>query len=290
MMKKNLSLPIILIIFIILLISPIFSIDTSKWTNYSACDLGRLQSPIKLNEYDSTYSNTFSFVYQNYKTTDLSMTNKYTLIWNVTNNEGGYVNFEKQGVIKQYELKRIELYPGEHDVDGQKGDYELHLIHKKNLDFNTNKNQYRKIVDANMYLTVVLRYKQNCNQSENTHCISDDGLLSALFDNTGITNFNLNNYPIYQDKRAYLYEGSFLHIPCDENVNYYVIKDFFYTSFNLTNSNDLQNNNFFKTKSEADRYGRPVLKNFMNYREFLGSKYLDINIYIFLIIYIIFNF
>ena len=154
---------------------------SEKWTSYPSCKQGRLQSPIKLNEYDSTYSNSFSFVYQNYKKLNLTfISNLHTLIWNITNQDGGgYINFEKNGVIKQYELIKIELYPGEHEVDGKKGDYELHLIHKKNLDFNTNKNQYRKIVDANMFLTVVLRYKNNCSET-GVYCISDDGLLSDL--------------------------------------------------------------------------------------------------------------
>ena len=182
---------------------PINSIP-EQWRDYSECKYGRLQSPIKLNEYDSTYSNSFSFVYQNYKELNLTFTeDQYTLIWNITDeNSGGYVNFEKEGVIKQYELIRIELYPGEHDVDGIKGNYELHLIHKKNLNFNSNKNQYRKIVDANMFLTVVLRYTNDqtyCNQAEN-NCISDNGLLSDI--NKTSPNINLNKYPIYQDKRA----------------------------------------------------------------------------------------
>ena len=263
------------------------------WTEYPTCKYGRLQSPIKLNEYDSTYSNSFSFVYQNYKELNLSpIDDQYTLIWNITDeNGGGYVNFEKEGVIKQYELIRIELYPGEHDVDGIKGDYELHLIHKKNLNFNSNKNQYRKIVDANMFLTVVLRYITNktyCNQADN-NCISDNGLLSDI--NNASVNINLNNYPIYQDKRAYLYEGSFLNIPCDENVNYYVIKDLFYSDFNVSLITNIDTTKFNAIKTEARRYGRPVLKNFMNYREFLEGKNLRINFfYIALIIFILFNF
>ncbi len=51
------------------------------WTEYPACKYGRLQSPIKLNEYDSTYSNSFSFVYQNYKELNLvPVYGQYTLI------------------------------------------------------------------------------------------------------------------------------------------------------------------------------------------------------------------
>ena len=264
-------------LFFILFISQINSIS-DNWRNYPSCNLGRLQSPIELNEYESDYSNSFSFVYEFYKEVEaINPKYTYTRFWDIT--DGGYVNFEKKGVIKQYELQKIEIYNGIHKIDGKFGDYELHLVHKKNLDFNSHKNQYRKIVDANMYLTVVLRYKKNCNETD-IKCISDNGLLTNLIDSG--TSFNLNNYPIYQDKRAYFYEGSFLYTPCDENVNYFVVDDFFYSDeLNDTNifnviPNTTDFNNIIEPKN---KYGRPVLKNFMNYREFLKSKNISINMY-----------
>ena len=273
-MEKIFSLIITLII---LCITPINSIS-EQWRDYSACKYGRLQSPISLNEYESTYSNSFSFVYQYYKNNNINTTkNSYTIMWTIP--EGNFVNFEKEGVIKQYELKRIELYNGIHEIDGKKGDYELHLVHEKNLDFNSNKNQYRKIVDANMYLTIVLRYKKDCDNTTFI-CISDNGLLSQLKINESIiNNFDLSNYPIYQDKRAYLYEGSFLYMPCDENVNYYVVNDFFSLENDEFNVTDNEFKGFNVTINQMERYDRPVLKNFMNYREFLGSKFYEINIY-----------
>ena len=260
----------IIILYLLLFTSPITSIE-SKWTEYSACKYGRLQSPIELNEYDSTYSNKFSFVYQYYTSSKITSSNSYTKVWSI---EGtNFVNFEKEGVIKQYELTKIELYPGLHKIDGKAGDYEIHLVHKKNLDFNSNKNQYRKIVDANMYLVVVLRYKKECDD-KNYICISDNGLLSALEDTN--TNINLNSYPIFQDKRAYLYEGSFLYTPCDENVNYYVVNDFFYLNQDPTTSTITG----FDTKVEQkERHDRPILKNFMNYKEFLGGEFYSMNIF-----------
>ena len=268
-------------LFLILLIQPIYLIR-QEWREYPTCKYGRLQSPINLNEYDSTYSNSFSFVYQYFKPNmNITKIETYTTMWKIQ--EGGnYLNFEKDGVIKQYELDKIELYKGIHKIDGEKGDYELHLVHKKNLDFNSNKNQYRKIVDANMYLVIVLRYK-NCTV-ENSACISDNGLLSKL--TTDLNDFDLNKYPIYQDKRAYLYEGSFLYSPCDENVNYYVINDFFYPNGLDNGLNDtLKNFNLTDFNDIKDRYGRPVLKNFMTYREFLNSKINSINIFCLLIIF-----
>ena len=82
----------------------------STWRDYPACRLGRLQSPIEIKEYESTYTKDFSFVYQNYKN-DLNLFNI-----NITDNtsyalktkdiSGGYINFERKGVIKQYEFIR----------------------------------------------------------------------------------------------------------------------------------------------------------------------------------------
>jgi len=237
------------------------------WRSYPTCKIGRLQSPIEIKEYESIYANNFSFVYQSYKKGKMGEFSNNTYAYIRTISDGGYINFERGGVIKQYELIRAEIYPGIHYIDGEKGDYELHLIHQKNLDFITNKNQYRSIQDANMYLVIVLRYF-NCNDNNKKVCISDNGLLSKI--KTGSGDIELNNFNIFQDKRAFFYEGSFVHIPCDENVNYYVVKDFFFLN-NLITESDIP------LKSEnikpANKFGRPVYKNFMNYREVLGNNY-----------------
>lgn len=278
-MKEKLNIFIIITLFCL-----ISSLSTEEWREYPTCRLGRLQSPIEIKEYESIYANNFSFVYQSYNEIDLKAINanhngdkdNYTDIYDASN--GGYINFERGGVIKQYELVRFEVYPGIHSIDGEKGDYELHLFHKKNLDFMTNKNQYRSIQDANMFLVVVLRYKDSC---ENVNCISDSGLLESIYDTD--QNFDLNKYSIFQDKRAYFYEGSLLHIPCDENVNYYVVKDFFSSN---------KKKSAFNLKDEikpSDRFGRPVYKNFMNYKEVLKSNFISIQkITLFLLIFILF--
>jgi carbonic anhydrase len=259
-------------IYNILLITALFHFSISdddykkKWRSYPACQIGRLQSPIEIKEYESIYANNFSFVYQSYKgsaTGDKIQDSYALMIKEIT--DGGYINFERGGVIKQYQLKRAELYPALHIIDKEEFKYELHLIHEKNLDFVTNKNQYRSIQDANMYLVIVLRYSE-CQKS-NEKCISDNGLLSTLNEKKDL---DLNKFNVFQDKRAYFYEGSFLHIPCDENVNYYVVKDFFYFG-------NLQIDNLISLGEKdivtANKFGRPVYKNFMNYKEVLGNNY-----------------
>ena len=258
----------------------------SSWRDYPACKLGRLQSPIAINEYDSIYSNDFSFVYQDYNIkneTNISLdinnnTGKYALIGENIN--GGYINFERKGVIKQYELVGIELYPPLHKINNDTFSFELHLLHKKNLNFNTNKNQYRRIQDPNMYLTIVLRYGNSTQCSGK--CASDDGLLEKLIDVKGIE--SLEAFPFFQDKRAFFYEGSSLHIPCDENVNYYVIKDLF-----LNGNNSLMPNFTFTELKPFDKYSRPVYKNYMNYREVLKSNFISVEIITLLLLSFILN-
>jgi len=246
------------------------------WRDYPACKIGRLQSPIKLNEYESIYANNFSFVYQSYKGCECdNIEKKYAYIADFSKGGGGYINFERGGVIKQYEFIRAEVYNKSlHEIDGEKGDYELHLIHKKNLDFVTNKNQYRSIQDPNIYLVIVLRYSK-CPNNEKKACISDNGLLAKLTNKESDSNkfkIDLGAFNVFQDKRAYFYEGSFVHIPCDENVNYYVVKDLFYFDENKIDNTNFKDIDATKIE-EANRFGRPVYKNFMNYREVLKNDY-----------------
>ena len=274
------------ILIIIELFYSIFSTDINDWRDYPACKLGRLQSPIEINENESIYANNFSFVYQNYKESNFKNESyDYANVYKFDNG-GGYINFERGGVIKQYELKRFEIYPGIHPIDGKTGDYELHLIHEKNLNFVTNKNQYRSIQDANMYLVIVLRYINETN-CDGKRCISDGGLLKKI---AGKEKVNLNEYSVFQDKRAYFYEGSSLYIPCDENVNYYVIKDFFTLPGNIGEIKDFKLPDYGNsTISQSKKYGRPVYKNFMNYKEVLKSNYISARIIIsFLLIFILF--
>ena len=279
-MKQKFFIPIILII---LQICSIITIDISieEWRDYPACRLGRLQSPIEINETYSNYSNDFSFVYQHYIPFHkiLNENLAYAEVYQINEgDDGGYINFERKGVIKQYKLIRLEIHRGLHVIDKKIADYELHLIHEKNLDFKTNRNQYRRITDPNMFLTVVLRYRKaaNCKENNKNICGSDNGLLKAILEGQKeeAIDLNDNKYRIFQDKRAYFYEGSSLYIPCDENVNYYIVKDFFYTDKDI----DINyNEGDIKT---MDIYDRPVYKNFMNYSDVLRGNYIYLKFYL----------
>ena len=281
---ENLSIFIIIELFY--LISNDENFFNENWRNYPTCKLGRLQSPIEIKEVESTYSNNFSFVYQSYKgfQNNPIEANENSYALKTNDIDGGYINFEFGGVIKQYKFIRAEVYPGLHPIDGEKGDYELHLVHEKNLDFITNKNQYRSITDPNIYLVVVLRYKKNekCEPNKKIFCTSDDGLLENLFSKSQIT-IDLGIYPIFQDKRAFFYQGSFIYAPCDENVNYYVVKDFFSIKEDTVVTLPFNNLN------PSEKYGRPVYKNFKNYKEVLKNNFISVKLLtLFMLILIIF--
>ena len=237
-----------------------------QWVSFPACRMGRLQSPIRLNVTESIYSSSFSIVYQSYKGINgkLDLDNfdadkQYAI--KTENIDGGYIHFQKGGVIKQYKLIRFELYKGLHTIDFDTSEYELHIVFEKNLGYVSNKNQYRRIQDANNYLVIALRYNV-------TGGITDNGLLKALTDN----NFDLSKYPIFQDKKAYFYEGSFIYNPCKEDVNYLVIEPIFNKGGASLANNLYSDYQAFKNNSLA--YERPIYRNYMNFTESLTSSYL----------------
>ena len=238
---------------------------SEQWTSFPACHMGRLQSPIRLNVTESTFSNKFSIVYQKFEDGKLKSNlltpynqNKYAIYTNVEDG-GGYLHFAKDGVIKQYQLIKYEIYQGLHEfgATNTKSKYELHIVFRKNLGFTSNKNQYRRITDVNNYLVIVLRYDKSG--------ISDGGLLKAL---TSDNTFNLGDYPVFQDKKAYFYDGAFIYNPCLEDVSYYVVEPI----FNLNGISFSYGNDGNGYKERALAYERPIYRNYMNYTESLASS------------------
>ena len=242
---------------------------SEQWTSFPACHMGRLQSPIRLNVTESTFSNKFSIVYQKFEDGKLDSNwlpsynpNKYAIYTNVE--DGGYLHFAKDGVIKQYQLIKYEIYQGLHEfgATNTKSKYELHIVFRKNLGFTSNKNQYRRITDVNNYLVIVLRYGAQNGETE----ISDGGLLAGL--NLG-KNFNLGKYPVFQDKKAYFYDGAFIYNPCHEDVSYYVVEPIFKLDNSITIGYTSTKDGY---KDRALAYERPIYRNYMNYTESLASS------------------
>jgi carbonic anhydrase len=241
--------------------------------------MGRLQSPVRLNISESKYSNSFSIVYQYFDGVKINDTGNANL-----NNEpsrkikidgNGYINLQRNGVIKQYSFKHIEMFRGLHKVESSRSEFEVHLIFEKVLGFSTNQNQYRRITDTNNYLAIVLRYNNSepktATQTSSIQLASDGGLLDKLM---GSKEINFNDFPIF-DRRAFFYEGSQIYNPCSEDYNYIVLYDTFKSSKDVS---EIVSQSNWAVREFAHSYDRPIYRNFMNYTETISSGFLKINL------------
>lgn len=255
-----------------------------------SCEMGRLQSPLNLEEEFSNFDSSVNLLY-----TDYNVIQNAFLDWSesgrilqVSQKSGapasknfGYLGLDREGVIKQYALTGIEFYtPAEHKINGINYDLEVNLIHEKVLTFETNVNQYRKIPDGNKYLIISLLFSQNGGNSDN-------GFLNDLIStwnansnpNFSVNSFNLdlNSYGLIRNRRWFFYEGSFTYFPCDENVNRIVIRDPFAME-NLSMFQAIYRDVYDSSiisKSISQDYGRPIFRNYMNQTEALSGEWIS---------------
>jgi carbonic anhydrase len=243
--------------------------------------MGRLQSPVRLNISESKYSNSFSIVYQYFNGIiisnigDANLNNEPSRKIKIDGN--GYINLQRNGVIKQYSFKHIEMFRGLHKVESSRSEFEVHLIFEKVLGFSTNQNQYRRITDTNNYLAIVLRYNNSNSKtatqtSSNIPLASDGGLLEKLLVKGSEINFN--DYPIF-DRRAFFYEGSQIYNPCSEDYNYIVLYDTFKSTEDVE---QIVAKSDWAVREFAHSYDRPIYRNFMNYTETISSGFIKINL------------
>ena len=257
----------------------------NMWLSFPACHMGRLQSPVRLNISESKYSNSFSIVYQYFDEIKLSNSSEGKIFhtqskpsrkFEVDSGSGsGYINLQRNGVIKQYSFSHVEMFRGLHKVESSKSEFEVHLIFKKELGFSTNQNQYRRITDTNNYLAIVLRYNNSepktATQTSSIPLASDGGLLDKLMDGEKI---NFNDFPIF-DRRAFFYEGSQIYNPCSEDYNYIVLYDTFKSTEDVK---QIVAKSDWAVREFAHSYDRPIYRNFMNYTETISSGFLKINL------------
>ena len=254
----------------------------NMWLSFPACHMGRLQSPVRLNISESKYSNSFSIVYQYFENITFNPVDSNANFkaskhpsrkFNISNGSG-YINLQRNGVIKQYSFSHVEMFRGLHKVESSKSEFEVHLIFKKELGFSTNQNQYRRITDTNNYLAIVLRYNNSepktATQTSSIPLASDGGLLDKIIKNSGK---NFNDFPIF-DRRAFFYEGSQIYNPCSEDYNYIVLYDTFSTEITIKNYIESD----WAVREFAHSYDRPIYRNFMNYTETISSGFLKINL------------
>ena len=259
----------------------------NMWLSFPACHMGRLQSPVRLNISESKYSNSFSIVYQYFDEIKLSNSSEGKIFhtqskpsrkFEVDSGSGsgsGYINLQRNGVIKQYSFSHVEMFRGLHKVESSKSEFEVHLIFEKVLGFSTNQNQYRRITDTNNYLAIVLRYNNSnsktATQTSSIQLASDGGLLDKLMDGEKI---NFNDFPIF-DRRAFFYEGSQIYNPCSEDYNYIVLYDTFKSTEDVK---QIVAKSDWAVREFAHSYDRPIYRNFMNYTETISSGFLKINL------------
>jgi carbonic anhydrase len=276
-MKKN----FLFFLLIILFFSNIFTQSNNDnyedmWLSFPACHMGRLQSPVRLNISESKYSNSFSIVYQYFSNITFENSNmafnspQPSINLKPNDNATGYINLQRNGVIKQYAFDHIEIFRGLHKVESSKSEFEVHLIFNKQLGFSTNQNQYRRISDTNNYLAIVLRYNNTSSLSDNSfQLVNDGGLLDNL--SNGI---DFSKYPIF-DRRAFFYEGSQIYNPCSEDYNYIVLYDTFKSDKTISS---IISDSDWATRDFAHSYDRPIYRNFMNYTETISSGFIKINL------------
>jgi carbonic anhydrase len=271
------------------------------YTSSMTCKMGRLQSPLNLADSLSSYNSTINPIYLEYRTID----NAY-IYWSsegrvleikAVNDTGnfGFLGFSRGGVIKQYALRKIQIsYPAEHSIEGYLPQAEIKLVHEKMLGYQTAVDQYRSIPDANSYLTISLLFSTLGNSTDNG--FMDLILSNYMSRSSNITisstiSIDLLSYRLFLDRRFFFYEGSFTSTPCDETVNYLVIKDLFtlspeantilsgaYSKFTNSQANKLQ----------AEYFGRKVYRNYMLQSESLSAYCIGLNrIFILLLVALI---
>lgn len=265
------------------------------------CRMGRLQSPINLSDQNSAYNSTIYPVYFNYN----PISSAY-LDWTVDGRilsvkqtspvaNWGYLGFNRGGVLKQYALTGIEInFPGEHLIEGKVAEAEIKLIHDKVLGFETTVNQYRRIPDSNTKLVISLLYSGSANNTDNGLINSLLGTLPAYYKNGQLNydskiNVNLLSYGLFANRQFFFYEGAMTAEPCDEIVNYVVIKDNFFLGAQaksvLTNAYGKYVNSV-ASKNVSDYYGRNVSRNYMNETE-ASSSFLGFNIILALVLFFV---
>jgi carbonic anhydrase len=250
---------------------------------------GRMQSPILLNESESSFNSTINLLFDTYNIINYAKLKFDERILYVSHNQEGeslgYVTLSRNGNLKKYALKRIEfIYPGEHKFGNQTTDLEIKFIHEQIMFFEFDVNQYRRLADSNTNLVVSILYNSNS-------LVSDNGFLTELlgtYNGNGKQVLSLEDYGLLRDRQFFFYEGSFSFNPCNENVNNIVYnKAFYIKSEQRAQINSMFNSKYVNgntAKDLAQLYGRKVYRNYAFPNE-LSSGY--IKSFAFFIIFLI---
>jgi carbonic anhydrase len=254
--------------------------------------MGRLQSPLNLQDTNSKFNSTINTIYYDYTpiqsaslgwSADGRILKVQTTQAPVLNNFG-YLGLSRGGVIKQYALKRIEFnIPAEHQIEGVNYDLEVRFIHEKVLPFQTNVNQYRRISDGNRNLVISILYSVNANLTDNGFLKSLAATWNAVYNPDYVQpsfTLDLNSFDLFRERRWFFYEGSFTSFPCDETVNNIVIRDPYMIN-DLTLFQTIYQTVYDSaviSKPVNDFYGRAIYRNYMNLTEIASGKLISTNL------------
>ena len=261
-----------------------------------SCSAGRRQSPITLRADNSTQSDQYNLVNDNYKSFDnviltfndnlLEITDRSNYI--AGSNNKGFVTFSYDGYMYKFDLEKIVVHvPSEHQVEGYRTDIEVEYIHKKDLNYVSTVNFNRKLPDVSEYLVVSTLYAVNGTNSDNDFLEN----LKNYFYSTGITNnylgmnLDLLSSGIMRAKRSFFYKGSDTQYPCNESHFRIVIADIFKVPqttvdfYSATYKSKYLGETFAKTIAPLN--GRDIYRNFYaNKTEFNSSNKITINLFI----------
>jgi len=264
--------------------------------NNWSCNIGRRQSPIALKADNSTQSDQYNLVYDNYKSFDnvvitfnnnlLEISDRSSLLSDST--DKGFVIFSYEGYMYKFNLEKIVVHvPSEHEVEGYKPDIEVEYFHRKDLDYVSTVNYNRKLPDVSEYLVVSTLYAINGTQSDNDFLEK----LQQYYYSTGITsnylgmNLDLISSGIMRAKRSFFYKGSDTQYPCNESHFRIVIADIFKVSqttvdFYRSAYKSRYSGDTF-AKSIAPLNGREIYRNYYASKtEFNSSKRITINLFV----------
>ena len=287
------------------------SYSDTNFKNHWSCESGRRQSPVPLEIKESKYSNDFTIVYERYKVfDDMFLTFQGNLLEvrdlesELTKiNKKGHLIFAYEKYHFKFDLEQIVIkVPSEHLIDGIRSDLEVQFIHRKDLTYFSEVDQFKSKPDISQFLIISVLYSKDGT-------FSDSGFLENLsfsYLPSGISNtnaalkfkfkFDLIESGLIRDKKAFVYSGSETVFPCSETHLHFVVADKYKISQNLLDfyKNEYMNrytgNIFAKEVNKLN--GRQVLRNFFNTTQesdfHAFSKYINLKIAILLILGLLF--
>jgi carbonic anhydrase len=190
----------------------------SEWKGI--CKSGFAQSPINFYENFTSYSTNsiMKIVSANYGIENL--VNTTLRIFNTVKYMGvgtnqGFIEVMKFGTTYRYYLESFHFkISSEHKFNGDSGEVELQIVHRKNLTFLTG------VVDNDPkydILTIAVLFKVASN-------LDNPNINKLNIQNRGpAINFNLGIYPPI-GRPFFFYEGSLTDPPCEERVNWVVVQ------------------------------------------------------------------